>query len=225
MRLRIKVDVRKPLKRKKKICRKDGTEIIVQCKYERLGDFCFICGLVTHTERFCRAKQDESGTEITRDWGGWLRAPPRRAAGQEKSKWLRDERDADWGRKLGKDNYPADFSGYQGDGKGKEIYQGHNPCNDALVITQTAEKIGMTGILNFQAAKHIMGSANGPLNEELTGLNIEERKRRRSGPEDNNYMDTDGGIVTLFPGAVLSQVDCATPLPTDLAELAKQASH
>lgn len=55
-RLRIKLDVRKPLERKKKKCRKDGTECVVQCKYERLGDFCFTCGMLTHTERFCRRK-------------------------------------------------------------------------------------------------------------------------------------------------------------------------
>lgn len=32
MRLKIKIDVRKPLKRKKKICKKDGMECIVHCK-------------------------------------------------------------------------------------------------------------------------------------------------------------------------------------------------
>lgn len=47
MRLKIRIDIRKPLKRKKKICRKDKSEVVVQCKYEKLGDFCFICGLVT----------------------------------------------------------------------------------------------------------------------------------------------------------------------------------
>lgn len=36
MRIRIRVDVRKPLKRKKKIIRKYGSEFIVLCKYERL---------------------------------------------------------------------------------------------------------------------------------------------------------------------------------------------
>lgn len=53
MRIKIKIDLRKPLKWKKKICRKNGAKCIVFCKYERLGDFCFTCGMVTHTERFC----------------------------------------------------------------------------------------------------------------------------------------------------------------------------
>lgn len=41
MRVRIRLDVRKPIKRKKKIVKKDGQEIIILCKYERLGEFCF----------------------------------------------------------------------------------------------------------------------------------------------------------------------------------------
>lgn len=52
MMIKIKVDIRKPLKRKKKICRKNGTECIVQCKYERLGDFCFIRGMITIISNF-----------------------------------------------------------------------------------------------------------------------------------------------------------------------------
>lgn len=50
MRVRIRIDVRKPLKPKKKIVKKDGTEFTVTCKYERLGEFCFSCGMVTHTD-------------------------------------------------------------------------------------------------------------------------------------------------------------------------------
>lgn len=33
---------------------KNGKEVIVNCKYERLGEFCSTCGLVSHTERYCR---------------------------------------------------------------------------------------------------------------------------------------------------------------------------
>ncbi|XP_074327265.1 uncharacterized protein LOC141665185 [Apium graveolens] len=61
MRIKVRIDVRKPLKRKKKIKRKNGSEFVVSCKYERLGDFCFACGLVSHTERFCRRTLDSRG--------------------------------------------------------------------------------------------------------------------------------------------------------------------
>lgn len=68
MRLKIRLDVRKPLKRKKKIYKKDGTECVVQCKYERLGDFCFICGMLTHTERFCGKKLDIQQQVDLKEW-------------------------------------------------------------------------------------------------------------------------------------------------------------
>ncbi|KAL8135008.1 hypothetical protein AgCh_009873 [Apium graveolens] len=95
MRVKIKLDVRKPLKKRKKIKRKNGTEFVVSCKYERLGDFCFVCGHVTHTERFCRQNLDNRGEESLKEWGGWLRGLPRRIVNQNRSKWLRDENDAE----------------------------------------------------------------------------------------------------------------------------------
>lgn len=111
MRIKIKVDVRKPLKRKKKIRRKNGSEFTVTCKYERLGDFCFVCGVVTHTERFCRTlfnNRDEGGN---REWGSWLRAPVRRNNGQNGSKWLREDDDKDWLARMGRNNSNPDVTG------------------------------------------------------------------------------------------------------------------
>ncbi|XP_074346822.1 uncharacterized protein LOC141685625 [Apium graveolens] len=101
MRIKIKIDVRRPLKRKKRIIRKNGTEFTIDCKYERLGDFCFACGLMSHTERFCRRNIDNRGENVQKEWGGWLRAPPRRVASQNRSKWMRNENDADWEAKMG----------------------------------------------------------------------------------------------------------------------------
>lgn len=77
MRIRVKIDVRKPLKRKNKITRRNGAEMVVNCKYERLRDFCFICGLVTHTERFYRKFLDKGNGEAIGEWEAWLRAYPR----------------------------------------------------------------------------------------------------------------------------------------------------
>lgn len=86
MRLRIRVDVRKPLKRKKKIIKKDKSEVVVHCKYENLGEFCFICGMLSHTERFCKKKLDGGNVSESREWGAWLHAPPRRGGGGSKSR-------------------------------------------------------------------------------------------------------------------------------------------
>lgn len=53
MRIRVAVDVGRPLRRCKKINKPGGDSFIVQFKYERLGSFCFVCGALGHTERFC----------------------------------------------------------------------------------------------------------------------------------------------------------------------------
>lgn len=96
MRIKVRLDVRKPLKRRKKILKRNGTEVIVSCKYERLGDFCFTCGIMSHTERYCRKFLSRENDSEIKEWGSWLKAPLRRASGPVKSKWLREDGDADW---------------------------------------------------------------------------------------------------------------------------------
>lgn len=112
IRLRIRVDVRKPLKRCTKICKKHKKEVIVNCKYEKLGDFCFICGLLSHTKRFGQKKFEPGREMINKEWGHWLRAQPRRAAGGGKSKWLREDGDGEWGRHVERDNDKVVKSGF-----------------------------------------------------------------------------------------------------------------
>lgn len=97
------MDVRRPLKRKKKICKRDKSEVIVQCKYERLGDFCFIYGLLSHTKRFCKKKFEGDGSVVPKEWGVWLRAQPKRNAGGSRSKWMRGEGGGAWSGSFGND--------------------------------------------------------------------------------------------------------------------------
>lgn len=85
------------MKRKNKILQKDKLEVVVNCKYEKLGDFCFICGMLSHTEHFCKKKLDAGSELVSKEWGHWLRAPPRRVVNGGKSRWLREEGDDDWG--------------------------------------------------------------------------------------------------------------------------------
>ncbi|XP_074346817.1 uncharacterized protein LOC141685621 [Apium graveolens] len=86
MRIKVRLDVRKSLKRKKKIIKRNGEEIIVSCKYERLGDFCFSCGILSHTERYCSKFLNQDTEVLQKEWGSWLRAPNRRNAGLVRSK-------------------------------------------------------------------------------------------------------------------------------------------
>lgn len=119
MRIRIRLDVRKPLKRKKKIVKKDGKEFTVTCKYERIGDFCFCCGMVTHTERFCRKSLENRDAEGEKEWGLWLKALPRRVANQGQSRWLRKEGDDTWESQSGRENEQQKSRGENYSNKGK----------------------------------------------------------------------------------------------------------
>lgn len=67
MRIRVDVDVLKPLRRCKKIRKPDGNWFIVQFKYEKLGSFCFVFGCLGHTERFCETLFSMNDKEINKN--------------------------------------------------------------------------------------------------------------------------------------------------------------
>ena len=72
-----------------------------------------------------------------------------------------------------------------------------------------------------------------PDDDELDGISIEERKRRRGGPEAPETMDTEGKLVNQTqnfgdnknPDAALSGSDCVVSLDTVLAKPVMQASQ
>lgn len=222
MRIRISIDVRQPLRRKKKICKHNGMECIVQCRYERLGDFCFIYGLVTHTERFCAKKMQLSFREGGREWEAWLRAPAWRAAGQERSRFLRDDRDNDSDGIQGDSNVFQQFSGDYGS---QLVPTG---LHGRVVSYALSNKAGNQGFNSNNKNeflrvkfKYFIGSTE----EELTGLNVEEGNKRRRGLDDRVGMEIEGDTRVLFSEAGLSRLDCSTSSTSDLAKLAVQASH
>ncbi|MBA0636123.1 hypothetical protein Godav_029878 [Gossypium davidsonii] len=87
LRVRIQLDVRYPLKRKKSVMFYENLSY-VKFKYERLTLFCFYCGRLGHSDSFCEAKM-ALGVEITEmGWDISLRAQSRRARAQS-SVWLR----------------------------------------------------------------------------------------------------------------------------------------
>lgn len=234
MRVKIRIDVRKPLKRKKRITRKNGQDFVVHCKYERLGDFCFRCGLVTHTERFCRRTIDRKEEEGNREWGGWLRAQIRRGSGQSFSKWLREEGDADWEERIGRETRNQRFEGENRGGKDKELIIRRDMraneitgvTNSVVAFNQQNQTAMMWDIINSKLT-------DGPGEDELIGLDTEGRKRSRTGHETSNAMDTDGVLQVIgLPANVhtlkettLSEVDCVVAAQTNMAKLAEQASQ
>lgn len=89
MRVRVQVDIRRPLKRKKQVmcCWRCS---YVKFKYECLSLFCFYCERLGHSDSFCEAKM-MLGVEIAEmGWDLSLRAQSRRALSMN-SIWLREE--------------------------------------------------------------------------------------------------------------------------------------
>lgn len=224
MRLRVRLDVRKPLKRKNKICKKDKTEVVVLCKYEKLGDFCFMCGLLSHTERFCKKKLEVGSAGDVKDRGSWLRAPSRKVAGGGKSKWLREESDSGWENIFGKDEVKARSSGIQK----PDIMQSSTHAvsgfgNVVGVATNQGLSVVMGNNLNLMEGNPGTTLVDGPEDDELDGLRLEERKRQRS--EAHVYSNMDFDKVNKTTDAVLSHNDCTESHSTYLAKLARQASQ
>lgn len=71
------MDVEKPLKRRMKVKREGGEWTWVNFKYERLSTFCFVCGLICHSDGDCGIVYANSDKVIERSYGTWLRAPVR----------------------------------------------------------------------------------------------------------------------------------------------------
>jgi 14-3-3 protein epsilon len=91
MRVRVKVDVRKPLKKDTKVMNKEGQWCTVNFKYEKLGIFCFVCGIMGLAENKCEVRFDMEHDDGNREWSAEIRAEPRRQGGRLASRWLREE--------------------------------------------------------------------------------------------------------------------------------------
>ncbi|KAH9684395.1 reverse transcriptase domain-containing protein [Citrus sinensis] len=91
MRLRVSIDVRKPLERRMRMKRAGGEWIWVDFKFERLNIFCFICGLLGHIERNCPSLYEDVDGQVTKPYGPWMKAPTRKGMMNSGERWLRNE--------------------------------------------------------------------------------------------------------------------------------------
>ncbi|KAK4363011.1 hypothetical protein RND71_018252 [Anisodus tanguticus] len=94
MHVRVRIDVRLPLKCRMQVTIPGGDWITLTFKYERLGTFCFFCGLVGHSDKYCRGLYRISG--ITREqylFGSWLRADTRASRHMAGARWIQPAAD------------------------------------------------------------------------------------------------------------------------------------
>ncbi|KAL2933007.1 hypothetical protein RDABS01_016126 [Bienertia sinuspersici] len=76
MRLKVPINIEKPLRRGLKIATHPNTSKWVDIKYERLDDFYYYCGKLGHVDRDCSFIDSYEGSskEMVYKYGLWLRA-------------------------------------------------------------------------------------------------------------------------------------------------------
>ncbi|WJX13204.1 hypothetical protein P8452_03620 [Trifolium repens] len=91
MRIRVAVKVDEPLKKSFTFEKEDGGVVHVHFKYEKLGVFCFVCGILGHTESFCHKRLEPGFVEGEKGWGNFLKSGNTSIGGGVTiNKWLRD---------------------------------------------------------------------------------------------------------------------------------------
>ncbi|KAK5812923.1 hypothetical protein PVK06_028367 [Gossypium arboreum] len=65
MRIKVKIDVLKLLRRVVRMVEKTGEEKIGLIKYERLLDFCYACGVIGHTMKTCMNNKEDAGSNAS----------------------------------------------------------------------------------------------------------------------------------------------------------------
>jgi hypothetical protein len=109
MRIRVRVDVRHPLKKEKKVKSEGGEWCVVNFKYEKLGIFCFVCRLMGHAENKCEVRFSMENDDGVRAWSNELRAEYRRRGGRPMSRWLTEEGGSS-GVTGGRNNFDSEFN-------------------------------------------------------------------------------------------------------------------
>lgn len=92
LRIQVAIDVHKPLKSKMCIKKKGGEWLWIHFKYERLPSFCFFCGIIGHSEKFCELLFDNPDKGEEKKFDSTLRAPVRKQqCSGSSNQWLRGE--------------------------------------------------------------------------------------------------------------------------------------
>lgn len=89
LRVSVYILLDKPLKRRMKLKKSDSNWCWVYFKYEGVPTFCFICGLIGHSDKFCEKLFDMVEEKIEKPFGSWMRAEPRRKMHTMGNRWLR----------------------------------------------------------------------------------------------------------------------------------------
>uniref|UniRef100_A0A392MI71 CCHC-type domain-containing protein n=1 Tax=Trifolium medium TaxID=97028 RepID=A0A392MI71_9FABA len=182
MRIRVKIDVRLPLKKDTKVMNKEGKWCTVKFKYEKLGTFCFVCGIMGHAENKCEVRFSMEQDDGTREWSAEIRAEARTRGGIPVSRWLREERGGpvkqDGGDMTGHSSSPASNNNVDpldaelAPGT-QQIQQNRHIPNQPAIITRQQQS---TPINNIQAhlSNPSTNNHNAPALQNITDPKIND---------------------------------------------------
>ncbi|XP_012081522.1 uncharacterized protein At4g02000-like [Jatropha curcas] len=80
LRIWVRLDIRQPLRRRKKLILPSGDAIFVKFRYERLTVLCLLCGKLGHMDNFCELCLHLKKEELRLEWNNSIRVPGRRQA-------------------------------------------------------------------------------------------------------------------------------------------------
>jgi hypothetical protein len=69
MRIKVAIDVTVPLKKEWRVRASNGSFVTIDFKYEKLGVFCYRCGLIGHTDKVCPELFELEADDGVRNWG------------------------------------------------------------------------------------------------------------------------------------------------------------
>ncbi|CAH9078678.1 unnamed protein product [Cuscuta europaea] len=134
MRIRVTLDVRRPLKVGTTLKKSRGEGYWVDFKYEKLPSFCFACGVIGHAEKFCPSLYDKGDGELVRRYGPWLRAGGGRSRPTMGNKWLVGEGG------VGRDQAGMNMNSFGNQHQGQ--YSLDNQKQEAEDVSKVAEAMG-----------------------------------------------------------------------------------
>jgi 14-3-3 protein epsilon len=204
MRIRVKIDVQKPLKRGKKIDIGNGNTVMLRFKYERLALFCYLCGLLGHSDQYCEKLFTMEEDDGVRRWGPELRVDRRKGMGSSSCQWLCEEHDlaSEETRSASSQPVPPRQTGTPQQHPAAPQFTGHS----LALISEPAENLMRRRNLGNNRINHLqqeINTINGLNNTQLTitnGINEElmddeevlEKKRKRTVRSDESIDGTRG---------------------------------
>lgn len=201
MRLRVLIDVRRPLLRTKKIRKEGGLPVMVTFKYEKLGSFCYLCGLLGHNNDLCPQLLTIRFDSGERNWGPELRADTRLNSGGGGARWLREDM-VGGGQTLGCDTRRNQWTG-------AVTHHGNNGANNSVGSVMEGPKISQRMVDAFKNPQSLFKGVNSSKSASPSGDDVSsnsgdqhmeeresevcdvveiEKKRRRSGEADQGGL-------------------------------------